>query len=84
MKIIKVIVDEMPKACINCGYGHLKDSPYCTLNQCRGIDINPYERRPDWCPLEVKGHESKWSMVIETRGMSEFITVKNEQESEEE
>jgi hypothetical protein len=54
MKVIKAIVDEIPKACINCGYGYLKNSPYCTLSQCKGIDVNPYISRPDWCPLVRK------------------------------
>lgn len=59
MRIIKVIVDEFPRACINCGYGHLKDDSYCTLSQCRRIDINPYISKPDWCPL-ITGEELLW------------------------
>ena len=50
MKIIKVLVDEMPSGCKRCNYCVAK--MYCLLLEDRKTTVpdEPYKRRPD-CPL---------------------------------
>jgi hypothetical protein len=47
MKVIKVVVDELPKDCPDCDWSNIGD---CFLVG-RQHDCNCYDRRPDWCPL---------------------------------
>jgi len=63
MKILKVIVDEMPKSCMVCAYEN-HSSPFYTNPVC-GIlfkGIESIKERPSWCPLEV---ETGWIPVEE-------------------
>ena len=58
MKIIKVIVDELPRACINCGWA---DHNSCTLRQCREFIMEDlYKSRPNWCPLILRHQVIGW------------------------
>ena len=61
MKVLKVIVDEMPKSCIDtdnleksCRYLKYTHHYLCAAND-RPIEpfCDPLVERPDWCPLEV-------------------------------
>ena len=62
MKVIKVIVDEMPKDCKHCDY-KLHVSQRCGLAN-RTIDIGWIldKTRPDWCPLMREGEVFNWIM----------------------
>jgi len=84
MKIIKVIVDELPEMCHDCRFVDAKNFMgtgriwyECTILDRKVID-DVYSR-PDWCPLveEIKS-DGRWSMTIETHGVSEFIDVRKE------
>ena len=59
MKIIKVIVDEMPENCYCCPYSIYDDesSEYvCLAMIVSTVDnlISDMYARPDWCPLVVE------------------------------
>ena len=66
MKVLKVIVDEMPKKCNSCKYledmrRSLRDNEYITgtptycLITLKALYIEDcYVKRPSWCPLEVE------------------------------
>ena len=57
MKVIKVIVDELPEICEECLFIEFGwDERGCGLYiPHKLIDVAVYmETRPDWCPLELK------------------------------
>jgi len=61
MKIIKVIVDEIPESCWDCMRFDFdfkgifkKECPYCLITG-GDITIDYKSTRPDWCPLETQG-----------------------------
>ena len=59
MKVIKIVVDELPELCTKCWFSGHADYEFEDRWWCEGIikknnDIeNPYKSRPDWCPLKV-------------------------------
>ena len=60
MKVLKVIVDEMPKSCNYCKL-IISIGQYGVCSATRE-GINEWEQRPAWCPLEV---ETGWIPVEE-------------------
>lgn len=58
MKILKIIVDEIPKSCWYCPYALMDDD---TVFYCSALPVSPldnalnehnlYVAKPDWCPL---------------------------------
>jgi hypothetical protein len=57
MRIIKVIVDEVPNSCLNCPRFDFdfkglfkRERPYCLITG-GDILIDYKKSRPDWCPL---------------------------------
>lgn len=60
MKIIKVIVDELPNTCWDCARLDFdfkgvfkKECPYCLITG-GDIMIDYKSTRPDWCPLILR------------------------------
>jgi hypothetical protein len=59
MEVIKVIVDELPKNCVDCWFGQTlsydpnDDFEFIYHEYCLVMDKNNYDRSscPDWCPL---------------------------------
>lgn len=50
MKVIKVIVDELPKNCCTCFLvGDDSSFGYCLAGE--ELESDYFIRRPDWCPL---------------------------------
>ena len=68
MKVLKVIVDEMPSCCAMCDYFN-DELGACNL-MIEEIDIKIYQQsKPDWCPLVTRediwwdvetGNDNKW------------------------
>ena len=59
MKVLKVIVDEMPESCAKCSYHSWQSfyaEYYCLMLEKRlGVELKPLMfSRPDWCPLITK------------------------------
>ena len=59
MKVLKVIVDEMPKDCEQCYY--LMIGGFCSafMNWREFKRTDETTTRPSWCPLEVETDEPK-------------------------
>lgn len=62
MKVIRVVVDELPESCGDCVHGcHNGVNGRCSVFGIvtlppKIIDVDIYETsRPDWCPLEDQG-----------------------------
>jgi hypothetical protein len=61
MKVIKVIVDELPKNCVDCWFGQTlsydpnDDFEFIYYEYCLVMDKDNYDRSscPDWCPLRT-------------------------------
>ena len=63
MKIIKVLVDELPSKCVFCSFSRLESIKAVLVFGCNATDKiiattkNEYSLedidRPDWCPLKV-------------------------------
>ena len=51
MKIIKVLVDELPDSCGICCFLSDYANEYCVVMENKPIPKNI--DRPDWCPLKV-------------------------------
>ena len=54
MKVLKVIVDEVPKGCGDCQFLHKWERGRSILFDCDATFegfIDDLETRPDWCPL---------------------------------
>ena len=66
MKVLKVIVDELPEGCENCIYGRIVaseqlyamhkflDVRWCNAAQKMIFDDSLVDGKPDWCPLVVE------------------------------
>ena len=52
MKVLKVIVDEVPKSCQPCEFS-VDVLNMCSLMTRELEEWGFYKERPDWCPLEV-------------------------------
>lgn len=81
MKIIRIVVDKLPRNCADCisiGICY-EEGNFCGVMNKDLSDIKWASTRPDWCPLVEMNEEVKfgWVQTIEKVGMSEFITVKN-------
>ena len=78
MKIIKVLVDEMPSGCKRCNYCVAK--MYCLLLEDRKTTVpdEPYKRRPD-CPLVYDFSDKQindlTARIAELEAESERFTV---------
>ena len=59
MKVLKVIVDEMPEGCSKCG---LMGAWSCTIRD-KYFRPEYHLTRPDWCPLEVETDEPKYKLA---------------------
>ena len=53
MKIIRVIVDEMPPCCAVCDYFN-SELVACNLMFMEFYSNIYQQQRPDWCPLRVE------------------------------
>ena len=64
MKILKVIVDEVPDGCLYCDLSSVWDSTKskCRLNGKKLFYENKSER-PDWCPLVAEASLEKEVVV---------------------
>ena len=53
MKVIKVVVDELPSGCLFCDFSTVWDSTKskCRLANKRTVFQENKTERPDWCPL---------------------------------
>jgi len=47
MRIVKVVVTELPKGCIDCDYAQ---NAYCFFTE-KMIYTQDWDNRPTWCPL---------------------------------
>lgn len=58
MKVLKVIVDELPKNCFSCDFSYDR---VCSVLFKR-LEETRFETRPDWCPLVTEDEEmdSDW------------------------
>jgi len=54
MKVLKVIVDEVPETCMKCN--HCYDNT-CEITFKQLTDIR-FASRPDWCPLVEEGQDA--------------------------
>ena len=54
MKVLKVIVDEVPESCFLCRGAVRKDKDYNCGVVLRELSRNDFKKRPDWCPLVVE------------------------------
>jgi len=67
MKILKVVVDELPKSCSDCPYPYGVQNEidwFCGIMQTAAEEdemgetddysANNYRDRPDWCPLRTQ------------------------------
>ena len=56
MKVIKVIVDELPESCKECIYPNWNSlgDRYCQVALRLIYDD---KKRPDWCPLRLESEE---------------------------
>jgi len=83
MKIIKVIVDEMPKTCLDCDFLRTytphkgTDWEGCDEHYCDFIGEEVVgDGRSDWCPLmELKDNEKIGKFIFKGKGNS---TINNE------
>jgi hypothetical protein len=53
MKVLKVIVDEMPETCFDCSLSSAKDNRHQHWCSITGMQVWMSEC-PSWCPLEVE------------------------------
>lgn len=51
MKVIRVVVDELPKNCFSCDFSYDR---VCSVLFKR-LEETRFETRPDWCPLVTMG-----------------------------
>jgi hypothetical protein len=56
MKVIKVVVDELPEGCLHCLFLDMVYGNECPLNDKK---IDNIHTRPDWCPLMTLKHQLK-------------------------
>lgn len=65
MKILKVIVDEMPKGCGDCSFCYwyminpddeIRSDMWCELVD-KAVLSKDFTARPDWCPLVEESEE---------------------------
>ena len=57
MHIIKAIVDELPKSCVDCRLmGRDSQLGYCTIAD-EELETSYCTTRPDWCPLVTESEE---------------------------
>jgi hypothetical protein len=66
MKVIKVIVDELPVNCSSCRWwehgAYTGFQVLCGL-AVREIDTEKLSTRPDWCPLINKTDVLEWALI---------------------
>ena len=57
-QIIKVIVNVLPKSCLDCSYSDLSgDSPMCWLTGDMILDCDPLLERDSACPMIEDGEK---------------------------
>ena len=60
MKVIKVIVDELPKGCNWCPFVVVANHLMCiAIVKTLGYVDDPMTDRPGWCPLVLKESEEE-------------------------
>ena len=66
MKVVKVIVDELPEDCLECDFGCTESYDengdnynFVYYELCIAVNRKNYNRgnRPDWCPLELESED---------------------------
>jgi hypothetical protein len=79
MKIIKVVVDELPESCDDCPFpfgGSERPGWQCSImemtNDKGHWDIDDHTR-PDWCPLVSSFEESKRQALETTDWVKAYI-----------
>jgi hypothetical protein len=81
MKIIKVIVDELPINCSACDWW--ENHFYTAFNVTCGLTKrivrdNEFSSRPDWCPLILEEDVENWLMTRPQK--PKYILCNNESE----
>ena len=73
MKIIKVIVDEVPESCFECVFEAIE---MCSL-MYEELDSTRYDHRPNWCPL-IKKEQSVKAVLCDICGNT--MKIESEQQ----
>ena len=63
MRVLKVIVDEVPKSCLKCN--HCYDNT-CEITFKRLTNIR-FDSRPEWCPLVCRDDVFDFVVQIDDR-----------------